>query len=853
MSGQVLYDFENDSLDGWLQTPAERWEIVSELPLEDSRSLHHAYDNPETGVDYIGRITHYPDLSDTIQFSFRLRHAYNPSSGNNWQLFLLADDWSNLEEENSANSALLVGVNYNCSDDLLKLWQLHQGVVIEICTTTLNYQEDIGTEGDPLFRISRNPTGLWSIACSISGTEDSLRFIGSGLEHFSFSGNYAGFRYAYSSAQDRKLWIDQFRIEGHFIQDTVPPSVQFVRVSGLNVIHLEFNEKIVIEDDTKFSCESNELDSIVQMGNLVDLYFEEDFPNRKEQELRISKLFDRDGNILSDAIVVFLQDLAEFGDVVINEIMYDPEPVVYLPPCEYIEIVCRYEKALAISGWSIVVNERVYLLNDSIVEAGEYLVFTSVSGQCIYEETQAIPLFFSKSFLPNSGGTIRLIDQYGRLIHLVQYDELGRYTTNKSEGGWSLERIDPDNFCGGNENWALSSSWSGGTPGEVNSEFSSISDYENPNLLFIGIPEKDRIKLTFDEPVLLSEEMNVDFLLDNRSFSYSFENSYQISTAVDLYTNEALLSNHLYHLKLSDISDCAGNTSGNIQREFEIPVLAQIHFILINEVMYDPIEGGNEYIELYNPGNETIDLSDLKLNIFKTGTAEGSSVSISSESHLLSPGSFVVLCKNSDALREEWGLDKGMDLLELKGWKSLPTSGANIELLNRSEELIDLLYYSDSLHTDLISLTTGLALERISYDPCDSFRQCWTSAAASQNFGTPGKENSQFNSGQNSEKELILSPEVFSPNLDGYEDVLVISLPESPQNVLVDIFITDMNGTMIREIITRGNTGVSDTYFWDGSDRHGTIVLPGIYIVLVRISGSRSVKYLRKACALSYK
>ncbi|MCA1747850.1 MAG: hypothetical protein LC655_09150, partial [Bacteroidales bacterium] len=93
----------------------------------------------------------------------------------------------------------------------------------------------------------------------------------------------------------------------------------------------------------------------------------------------------------------------------------------------------------------------------------------------------------------------------------------------------------------------------------------------------------------------------------------------------------------------------------------------------------------------------------------------------------------------------------------------------------------------------------------------------------------------------------------FSPDNDGYEDILEIRLEVGGEHRLLDIFITDLNGIRVREIVFRGITGNGDIYSWDGLDDSGNIVLPGIYIVHLGIAGDRGRRFKRQACAVRYR
>ena len=852
-SAQVVIDFESGNLENWVQLPSGRWELSPDDPISGERSLHHGYDNHVGDTDLAGMDLLSPDLSDTIGISFRVRHAYNPSSNNNWQLFFLFDDPGKVFQGSGGGGGFILGVNFEGSDDLLKLWQLVGGELFEICATSLNYQETVGREEAAYLRLQRVPEGNWEIGFALPGEPPGT--IGRGKEVMVSKGRFAGFRYSYSSAQDRKLWIDDIRIDGHFFADTIPPWIQQHRIMGTNSIHLQFSEPVKAADQTAFMLEGEPADTVSISGQSCRLQFRDPFPNRLDLELEVRNVFDLEGNRLIDTLVYCRHQLAEFGDVVITEVMIDPEPVIYLPPCEYIEVYNRYEEPFFLDAWKVVVNGRTYEVSNDTLFPGEFLVITHEDCADRYPGKKVQPVLGSSTAITNSGGEIRLMDPHDRLIHLVIYESMERYDASRGEGGWSLERLDPDCLCGGYTNWMVSSAAAGGTPGEMNSQQYQVPDHDPPVLLSAGLPGDSLVELTFNEMVMLHQGQVTGIELNGKAFPGFPGGRTLVDKTFRLHPPEALVTGKEYVITLRDVQDCAGNMADHAEYTFRLSDRPSAGSPAINEVMYDPAPGGPEYIELYNPGREYLDLRDLKLGVADAGTWNVALVELSGDSHLMPPHKLVVLTDNARLLREEWALGWEPDVLEVEDWKRLPNDGSCIILTGRAGKTVDRLCYHDSLHHDFLAVTSGVALERIHNGQCDkALSLCWTSAGASAGYGTPGTENSRSSPGEvPAERILELRPQVFSPDNDGFEDLLEIFVVNPGQVVLLDLFVTDLHGRHIRDIVRRGFGGNTDRFFWDGLDQNGKTILPGIYIIHLHVSDGGRKKISRASCAVTYR
>jgi hypothetical protein len=245
-------------------------------------------------------------------------------------------------------------------------------------------------------------------------------------------------------------------------------------------------------------------------------------------------------------------------------------------------------------------------------------------------------------------------------------------------------------------------------------------------------------------------------------------------------------------------------------------------------------------------------LYDLQLEIREPGSLVGTTVPFPEVSRLLFPGQYVVLCRDTYALRKEWMPGEGVTVIGLEGWRRLPAGGTCILLTDRSGNTIDQVCYHDSMHHDQLQITSGVSLERIDAD-CRVGPQCWTSAAASTNYGTPGSMNSQAMAAGEPWKDLELTPKVFSPDGDGVDETMQISAGTRHAGALVDVYVTDLSGNFIRQIVSRGIAGTRDHFYWKGEDQQGRMVLPGIYVIHQRSISSAGNHIQREACAVVYR
>src|SRR5690606_4103769 len=96
----------------------------------------------------------------------------------------------------------------------------------------------------------------------------------------------------------------------------------------------------------------------------------------------------------------------------------------------------------------------------------------------------------------------------------------------------------------------------------------------------------------------------------------------------------------------------------------------------------------------------------------------------------------------------------------------------------------------------------------------------WHSASETIGFATPSRKNSQSYKPE-AEGTLTLSSPTFSPDGDGFEDVLLLTYEVDAPDLLGQITIYDDKGRKVKILMESHLLGAEGTVKWDGVTDQG--------------------------------
>jgi hypothetical protein len=440
----------------------------------------------------------------------------------------------------------------------------------------------------------------------------------------------------------------------------------------------------------------------------------------------------------------------------------------------------------------------------------------------------------------------------------VEYADTWYNNPDKEEGGWSLEQINPENICSGKENWTASTDSKGGSPGAKNTVFSDIVFL--PALAHFEMPDNKTLQLVF------SQRMDAESLGDNTVYSVDHSIGHPDEVAifeeepekVELLFDDEFESGTIFQLSISkQLQNCLGlEMATDTMVSFGIPAGADSNDILINEVLFNPWTNGVDYVEIYNHSDKVIDLKLLQLGTVKSTPPNPPDTAfyiITNVQTLFIPGDYLLLSSSPEAVKNQYATTNPDGFLKVEPFPSYNNDEGTVLLISASE-IIDAFDYSEEMHYPLLNYVDGVALERTRFDSPTQDENNWHSAAESVGFGTPAFQNSQYIPPENPGDEITLLPEIFSPDNDGYDDVIGIHYQFDQPGYVMTVNIFDANGQPARQLVNNEYLGTSGVINWDGIRDDNSKAPIGIYVFYIQVFDlDGNVKKYKKVGVLASK
>ena len=412
------------------------------------------------------------------------------------------------------------------------------------------------------------------------------------------------------------------------------------------------------------------------------------------------------------------------GEVVVNEIMYDP-PSGQPSGNEWVEVFNRSSRTVDLQGlvFSDGPNAADPIAESVPLAPGGYVVLVrnAADFDAAYPGVVRIAITGFPA-LNNSGDTPQLLDG-ATVLDAVPYQP--------SWGGAdaSLERIDPDGPSDDASNFGTTLDAAGGTPGAENSLTGGGGDTTPPDLTGASAQDETTIVAVFDEAL--------DAASAETAANYSVDGGINTPTAavfdgdrtVTLTLATALTPGVTYTLTATDIEDLAGNVLASDSETFVLsgdgaPTLE----VVINEFLYDPPPGqdAGEYVELFNQTASEIDLGLYTLN-----DSTGDDQPIADGPAPIAANGYAVVVQDGTKFAAVF---PGVPFIEQPSWSALNNTGDDIVLRRLDGTLVDRLSYTPSEWGGV-----DIAVERISVDGPSDTPSNW--AEADGVLGTPGALN----------------------------------------------------------------------------------------------------------------
>lgn len=532
--------------------------------------------------------------------------------------------------------------------------------------------------------------------------------------------------------------------------------------------------------------------------------------------------------------------------VQVNEIVYSP--TTGMP--EWVEITNSTNDTVNLKGWKIgnrLASRHTIRTSDSPIPPGAFLVMTKDSALFlslyVLPAVQVVQVSSLPTFLwNNSGDAVVLQDNRGVIMDSVSFR-----SSWGGIGGVSLERLDLLDSPNDSTNWAPSQDTTGSTPGRANSTQRLDHDLKIVRVDVPAVsPGQDAEVTVIVRNVGKARSAGFVVSLLFKDGGDSSWNSARVVASTASGQQLSFRESTVVHLRWESpppgklplrarIEYEQDQRLSNNQVSFDLKVGYSYGAIVINEIMYDPISGYPEYVELYNGSNKEIDLNAWVFHDAPSASGSVTRTTLSREIRMCAPGEYFVIAADTSILnlfsylRE---IDQRLIIYGSGSSLSLNNDGDAAVLKDITGAVIDSVYFRPSWHNPGVSGTKGRALEKVHPRLEANDPRNWGTCVMGIG-GTPGKQNSLHLDVPESAARLSFSPNPFSPDGDGREDVVLIQYDLPSHIMMIRVRIYDVAGRLVRTLVNYEPGAPRGEKIWDGYDDERQKARMGMYVVLL--------------------
>ncbi len=316
-----------------------------------------------------------------------------------------------------------------------------------------------------------------------------------------------------------------------------------------------------------------------------------------------------------------------------------------------------------------------------------------------------------------------------------------------------------------------------------------------------------------------------------------------LTNVSEFYSDEVNYSSylgwHCVYTKTRSQAFCFANKKvvGEVASTPRIPQKGEL---LINEVLFNPVGDGVDFIEIYNASDTIFDLSLCLLGNKKQ--------TYSIPYFILHPDSCVAITRDSLVLCGQFECVSPINILQVDKMLPLPNDSGYVRLMVDTM-LIDSLPYHVNMHHAMLDNVEGISLER-------SNDGTWHSASTIVR-ATPGYKNSRFIDDENNESTSDNNTQETDSNFIKLQSSTVhiydLEMPEKVEllyrlynDYRLSVKVYTLAGYPVYTILESELISGEGKLYWDGRRDDSGVLPVGFYVIVAEFYSSEGEYRMEK-------